>query len=59
MNQAIKAKKIPMKSARRQEPTPADYHDEISKGTLAEIARLAASKDDKDKRWETVREPAW
>lgn len=60
MTQAMKLRRnIAARSTKRREPSAADYSDEISEKTLAEIQRLAKSKDKADERWETVREPAW
>ncbi len=59
MTQAPKARRLQIKGPRRREPTPVDYNDEISDKTLAEIQKVASSKDDPQQRWEIVRGPAW
>ncbi len=59
MSQSMKAKRVSGRGSKRREPSPADYSDEISDKVLAEIQRLAQSKDKPDEKWETVRESAW
>ena len=59
MNNLSKIRASARNGSRRKEPTPADYNDEISEKTLETIRLVAASKDKKDERWETVHGPAW